>query len=199
MDLVSSGWVTTSGKDRVLHDLYETPPSFVRALLKEERFDEMIWEPAAGKGKIAKVLKDNGHTVRSTDLIAYEGGGEENLLLDFLSPEADRYKGGYDIITNPPYSLLAPFVEQAMGLCKQKVAMVMPIMAMGSVFRYERIWNKLPLKKIIVSSKGHVVTCGDGRTIKSSFLHMWAVFDRDWVRPAEIVWTDCVTFDGRLP
>jgi hypothetical protein len=47
-------------------DLYETPAVAVEALLRVEKLDHWQWEPAAGCGAIATVLRDHvcGHRVR---------------------------------------------------------------------------------------------------------------------------------------
>src|SRR5262245_35669405 len=43
-------------------DLYETPSVAVEALLRAEQLDPRIWEPCAGRGAIADVLRAHGHT-----------------------------------------------------------------------------------------------------------------------------------------
>ena len=45
-------------------DLYETPACAVEALLAVENLPRAIWEPAAGRGAIANVLRDRGHAHR---------------------------------------------------------------------------------------------------------------------------------------
>src|SRR5215510_4855776 len=54
------------------HDLYETPDVAVEALLRVEKLPHRLWEPAAGRGAIVRVLRDAGHTVIPSDLIDYE-------------------------------------------------------------------------------------------------------------------------------
>jgi hypothetical protein len=39
-------------------DLYETPPVATEALLRAEKIPNRVWEPAAGRGAIVRVLRD---------------------------------------------------------------------------------------------------------------------------------------------
>src|ERR1700747_3345882 len=51
-------------------DLYETPVVAVEALLRVEKIPRAVWEPAAGRGAIARVLRERGHTVVTSDIVA---------------------------------------------------------------------------------------------------------------------------------
>ena len=61
-------------------DLYETPDVAVEALLRVEKIPQRIWEPAAGKGAIVRVLRGHGHAVIASDIYDYGG-------LDFVGDE----------------------------------------------------------------------------------------------------------------
>jgi hypothetical protein len=52
-------------------DLYETPPVAVEALLRYEKLPHQIWEPAAGRGAIVRVLRNAGHAVIASDVHDY--------------------------------------------------------------------------------------------------------------------------------
>jgi len=55
-------------------DLYPTHPGAVRALLAVEKLarpPDRIWEPCAGRGAIADVLRAAGHEVVASDLVDY--------------------------------------------------------------------------------------------------------------------------------
>ena len=52
-------------------DWYPTPPEAVHALLSNERFDKVIWEPAAGDGALAECCDLAGYEVIATDLNDY--------------------------------------------------------------------------------------------------------------------------------
>ena len=97
-------------------DLYETPPEAVRALLAAETIPLDVWEPAAGRGAISRVLMEAGHHVVSTELEKYPGADWGVLSgVDFL---AQRHPpaGVQCILTNPPYQKAAPFVRHALTL-----------------------------------------------------------------------------------
>src|SRR5258706_305172 len=83
------------------HDLYETPAVAVHALTRAEKLPQMIWEPACGRGAIAQILRDGGHTVVAQDLIGW-GCPDSQSSRDFLTDTAAP-AGVEAIVTNPPY------------------------------------------------------------------------------------------------
>jgi hypothetical protein len=103
-------------------DLYETPPEAVHALLKVERLPLRIWEPACGPGSIVGVLRDAGHIVRATDLVAY-GCPDSEPGVDFLM-EWSAPPGVEAIVTNPPFKLAAEFIEHGLTLCPLVIVLV---------------------------------------------------------------------------
>ena len=60
---------TMVSNDRKENDFYPTPKWATEQLLKYEKFDGDIWEPACGDGAISEVLKEHGYTVTSSDII----------------------------------------------------------------------------------------------------------------------------------
>ena len=89
---------------REVNDYYATDPIAIDLLLKEETFDENIWECACGEGHMSERLKENGFEVYSTDLV---DRGYEDEILDFLNSDVS-FNG--DIITNPPYKYAKEFI-----------------------------------------------------------------------------------------
>ena len=97
-------------------DYYATPEDCTRALLDSygSLFEGRdLWEPACGEGAISNVLRgignpllDNRPRVVSTDL---EDRGFGTPGVDFLTQTVSRGA----IITNPPFSLAAEFIEKA--------------------------------------------------------------------------------------
>jgi hypothetical protein len=86
---------------------YATPPSATEALMRAEKLPHRLWEPCAGAGHIARVLRAAGHVVDENDLVA-DG-------VDFRA----RHKappGVAAIVTNPPFSLAADFVTHGLTL-----------------------------------------------------------------------------------
>lgn len=109
------------GTDRHAHaergdDLYETPPQATQALMRATNLPHTIWEPAAGRGAIARELRAQGHTVYTEDLVAYEGADVGIVPgADFLMNRHSPYGVGA-IVTNPPYKLANQFIRHGLGL-----------------------------------------------------------------------------------
>jgi hypothetical protein len=93
-------------------DLYETPGVAVEALLRVERLPHCIWEPAAGRGAIVRVLRDHGHAVIASDIYDY---GSLHFVGDFLA-QKQMPAGCECTLTNPPYQIVEPFVARALEL-----------------------------------------------------------------------------------
>lgn len=99
---------------------YETHPAVTRALLRYERFEGGIYEPACGPGLLVQELRAHGHRVVASDLHHYEGNGAPGGV-DFLQVQR-LPEGCQDVVMNPPYSLAAQFVAHALDLGALQVA-----------------------------------------------------------------------------
>ena len=100
-------------------DLYETPPCAVRALMEVENLPAGIWEPAAGKGAIVRILREAGHNVIASDLIDY---GDLDFVGDFLLTRV-AVRGCDCILTNPPFQIIDRFVAHALDLCPRVIVL----------------------------------------------------------------------------
>ena len=69
---------------RKRHDFYETPEWAVEQLCEVERLPSVIWEPCAGGGQLARVLRRYGSKVIDSDLIRR---GRNQQWFDFLEAE----------------------------------------------------------------------------------------------------------------
>jgi hypothetical protein len=115
------------------NDLYETPRPAVEALLRVEQLPHWVWEPAAGRGAIASVLRDHGHAVIASDLIDY--GFPLHFVGDFLA--SFKLPAGCEaIVTNPPYQIANEFTEHALDLAP-KVYLLLRLAFLESVRRTE--------------------------------------------------------------
>ena len=94
-------------------DLYETPALAVEALLRVETLPLSIWEPAAGRGAIVRVLRAHGHTVITSDITNH--GFPLDFVGNFLTTILPK-KGCGAIITNPPYQIATEFTRHALDL-----------------------------------------------------------------------------------
>ena len=165
-------------KDNPL-DFYETPAVAVEELLKREKFDGSIWEPCAGKGAIAKVLKAHGYRVYTSDIQLYEGF-DLHFTSDFLSPEERNVCS--NIVTNPPFNRAEECVRQALKKAKKKVAMLLRIQFLEGQARYQMfVEDGLAPTRIWIFSKR--ISCDKEGT--SMYCYAWFVwdipqYDEDW-------------------
>jgi len=95
-------------------DLYETPAPATETLLRIERgIPARVWEPAAGRGAITRILQAHGHKVISSDICDY--GFPLDFVDDFLAQE--RMPADCScILTNPPFQWVEAFVAHALEL-----------------------------------------------------------------------------------
>lgn len=137
-------------KERQIEDYYATDPIAAELLLQIEDLDKNIpiWECSAGENHLANVFKENGYTVRTSDIIKRT---ETTEVLDFLSDEVTDWNG--NIITNPPYSLASKFVEKAISIIHNgnKCIMFLKLQFMEGKTR-KKLFEKYPPKTIWVSS-----------------------------------------------
>lgn len=137
-------------KERQIEDYYATDPIAAELLLQIEDLDKNIpiWECSAVENHLANVFKQNGYTVRTSDIIKRT---ETTEVLDFLSDEVTDWNG--NIITNPPYSLASKFVEKAMSIIHNgnKCIMFLKLQFMEGKTR-KKLFEKYPPKTIWVSS-----------------------------------------------
>lgn len=196
-----------SGADNIERDIaanfYPTPPEATRALLSVEDFDGDIWEPACGKGHIARVLEANGYRVVSTDLhdLGYGTAG-----IDFL---AERRPRARHIVTNPPYGigLADDFTMKALAFTAHtggKVAMLLNLASLAQAGR-TRFWRTLTPARIWAIDS--VVCWGDPRRVPPRHLtahrYCWCVWEGDHDEPTRFGWLSAAEFrhtdDGRRP
>lgn len=99
-------------------DLYETPEWVTEVLLRHIQLGK-VWEPACGRGAMAKVLTRHGLDVAASDIYDH---GYGTPFKDFL---ADDNTTTRDIVTNPPYSLAHAFVAHALNLTEGRALVAM--------------------------------------------------------------------------
>jgi hypothetical protein len=164
-------------------DLYETPSVAVEALLRVEQIPHTIWEPAAGRGAIVRVLRDRGHAVIASDIYDYGG---LHFVRDFLG-ESKVPTGCFCIVTNPPFQIAERFVAHALGL-SPLVIMLLRLAFMES----ERRCNILEgrgLARVHVFRKRLPMMHRDGwegRKANSGMAFCWMAWERGYVGPTII-------------
>jgi hypothetical protein len=93
-------------------DVNATPRVAVEALLAAEPLPELIYEPAAGPGAIVTVLREHGHAIIASDLLAFEG---LSFVADFFDVNVAP-SGVSAIVTNPPYKIADAVARHALTL-----------------------------------------------------------------------------------
>lgn len=188
----------------VAANFYPTPPEATRALLSVETFDAPIWEPACGKGHIAKVLRSEGHEVIATDLNDWGyGAAGVDFLLAYAGSIAPRAR---HIITNPPYGkgLADAFIKKALAITAVthgKVAMLLNLASLAHEGRTAE-WRKNPPARLYAID-GVVCWPDDEREPPKHFLahrYVWAIWEHGHKGPSAFWWLSAGQFrDANLP
>lgn len=184
--LVTNGISKTAEREQ--NDYYATDPKAMELLLKHERFNNNIWEPACGEGNLSKVLKAHGYNVYSTDLI---DRGYQDKQLDFLKGE---YEFNGDIITNPPYKYTIEFILNSLEAVPMgnKVAMFLKINYISGKKRYKEIYSKFPPYRVYVFT-GRIACSKNNKHegFKGAAMdHAWFIWEKGKLGPTELKWIE---------
>ncbi len=157
-----------SGYERKERDLYETPEWVTAALLAHGfRKPNVVWEPAAGSGKMLRMLEMLDAEVIGTDI--YTGQ-------NFLSTEPPH---GCDcIITNPPYVLATEFINTALSIMRPVNGLVAMLLRTDFDHAKSRagLFARCPAfaKKIVLTKRIQWFEDSNG---SPSFNHAWFIWD----------------------
>lgn len=156
-----------SGYARLPDDLYETPGWVTAALRPHMLGAHYVWEPASGKGSMAKALSLWPNVrVRATD---------KDRGVDFFRTAHCHHDA---IITNPPYSHAQEFIEHALKLVKPqtgRVAMLLRVDYDSAVTRKHLFGNcRQWARKVVLTSRIRWIA---GSTGSPSFNHAWFIWD----------------------
>jgi hypothetical protein len=165
-----------SGYERKERDLYETPEWVTQALLPHLRGDVVsIWEPAAGTGKMSRVLAVD-HDVYSSDInidVGFLDGVQADV--DFLNRTIPREFDA--IITNPPYESAEEFIRRSIGLMLPGKGLV--AMLLRTDYDHARTRQDLfvlpPFAKKVVLTKR--IRWFEDSKGSPSFNHAWFIWD----------------------
>lgn len=176
---------------RAENDYYATDPQALELLLQLETFSDHVWEPACGGGHLSTVLKNHGCDVKSSDII--DRGYEGTEVIDFLTVTKEDVEGDVprDIITNPPYSRGAEFIEHALDISPEgtKVAMFMKVQFLEGKNR-QKLFKKYPPKTIYVSSS-RLKCAANGDFVNatsSAIAYAWYVWEKGYTGEPVIRW-----------
>lgn len=176
---------TNGQEDRAQNDLYCTPPDVVKKLLEVEQFNSNIWECCDGLGHISDTLKDNGYTVKTSDIIKYRDITEE---INFLNTDI-KFEG--DIITNPPYSTATDFIYKALDVVNDgnKVAMYLKVNFLASQKRYKLFTQNPPKTIYILSKRYNCAKNGEfDKYNNGSVDYCWIIWEKGFKGNTNIKW-----------
>ena len=163
------------------HDAYYTPDWCTETLLNRVRFRGPIWEPAAGKGRMAAVLRNGGYVVAESDI------DRETDSLDFLTC-TEMMDGTVSIVTNPPYHIGAAFVSHALKLALPTGGMVAMLLRheFDCAKRRRPMFETLPFAlKLTMTTRPHWME-NTGNSPRHNFA--WFVWDAQHQGPPTLGW-----------
>lgn len=182
---VTLGASSHSNRDRHEHDYYATDPSAIDALNRIMPLEALyIWEPACGGGHLSMRMEQFGASVTSSDL--YDRGYGKTGV-DFFTC---KQLAAPIIITNPPYKYALEFVEHAIYLKSEKVAMFLKLTFLEGQKR-RKLFDKYPPKIVAVFSKRiQVAINGDPDMFakSSAACYAWFIWERNYKGKPEVVW-----------
>lgn len=179
--------VISKPETREPNDYYATNPAAMEQLLKYEKFNLNIWEPACGEGNLSEVLKAHGYNVYSTDLIDRAGYPDETF--DFLTTE-NKWFG--DIITNPPFKYATEFILKSLESVDEgaKVAMFLKLNYLSGKRRYKEIYSKIQPYRVYVFTGR--TSCSKNNTpegFKAGAIdYAWLIWEKGKIGPTELKW-----------
>lgn len=157
--------------------------------VEREKFKNNVWECACGGGHLSEVLRLNGYTVFSSDIV--DRGYIETKIIDFLEYSE---MNSWDIITNPPYKYAKQFVEHALDISIDgtKIAMFLKLTFLESKSRKE-LFEKYPFKTLHVSSaRLQCAKNGDfekyGKGVGTAVAYGWYVWIKGFCGKPTIEW-----------
>ena len=171
-----------SGYERVTHDWYVEPKWSINALMDVECFEGISWDPSCGGGNIPKAMQECGHDCRGSD-IADRGFGTTGLSFFDAADTVDN------IITNPPYGVIEPYIIHALSLARRKVAILARLALLESAKR-QAMFKSTPLARVWVSSRRMSMPPG-GSNIKAvggTIAYAWFVWEHEHSGPATLGW-----------
>lgn len=158
-----------SGRERVERDAYETPGWVTLALLRHlTHYPGLIWEPAAGSGKMVRALEEGGFRVVHSDI----SDGADFLQERFTMGDADS------IITNPPYEFATEFVTRSLALTERHQGIVALLLRTDFDHASSRrllFGNCRQFAKKVVLTKR--IQWFEDSTGSPSFNHAWFIWD----------------------
>lgn len=135
-------------------DFFPTPPWATRALIEEVLapeglvacdfayglYPEMVWEPACGAGHMAIPLAGYFEEVLATDVHDWGFGDVRNLDFTMVARDTLKRRPAW-VIVNPPFVLAERFVDRALDVAVEGVAMLLRLNWLEGGARHELIFS----------------------------------------------------------
>jgi hypothetical protein len=177
------------GEPRDSLDDFPTPPWATRAIceyLKATGLDlgcMSVWEPACGRGHMARPLTEYFGTVYASDIHPYGYGA----ISDFLTEGFTHPTGGREIdaiITNPPFKLAEQFASLAIKRARVLVALLVRTGFLESTGRLDRLFRpNAPSAVLQFAERVPIVRGRYDPKASSATSYVWLVWRPD--APAE--------------
>ena len=170
--------------DRHKEDFYATEAKATKLLCDVEQFNNKILEPCCGQGHMSEVLKSNGYSVTSYDLVD-RGYGD---IKDFFS--LTHWDG--DIITNPPYKNVLNYVKHAIDIVDDgaKVAMLLKVLFLEGKERGKYMLENPPKYIYVFSGRIKCAINGDFDAINNggALAFAWFVWEKGFKGEPKVRW-----------
>jgi hypothetical protein len=172
-------------------DFFPTPPWATRALFA---FVDggIAWEPAAGEGHMAEVLKERFDGVIASDVHDYGVGYGVGSFVGH-GPDVMGSSDVDWIVTNPPFNLALDFALRAVGVARRGVALLVRTTWLEGAERHARLFSRRPPTTIALFAERVAMTKGkwdpDASTATSYCWVIWrqdaaaALSELDWIPP----------------
>ena len=184
------------------HGHYVEPYWCSRRLFDVERFEQTIWDPCVGWGRILEAALAAGHHAVGSDIIDRGtadrvSGNFVFLLGDFLGDDDPFMKGlieglartAFSIISNPPFNRLPDFVARALALRVRKFVFLWRLQRLAAA----RWLQETPLARVYLLNPrpsmppGSHIEAG-GYVGGDSHDYAWLIFEHGYVGRPEIRW-----------
>lgn len=177
-------------------DDFPTPPWATRAffehvVIRDSHYWKRcgVWEPAAGRGHMARTIREYCGNVKAWDIYPYND--DLDAVMDFL--EVPVCQETYDcadwIITNPPFNRAEEFALHAMQFVTDGVALFVRTQFIESVGRFHNLFNVR--RPYCVAQFSERVTLTKGRLEPgggSATAYCWIVWRRCWHGETRLKW-----------
>lgn len=127
-------------------EFFPTPPWATRALAEHVisiETSDVVWEPAAGEGHMAEVLREYAETVIASDVHDYGRGYLTGSFIGEGPDVLETPEGGVDwLITNPPFSKALEFYRRARRLARKGVALLLRTAWVEGEERFDEVFSR---------------------------------------------------------